>query len=266
MTSERVDDLLVLAVETARAAGAELLRRYGRIEGLETKSTATDPVSDADRASERLIVDALAKARPDDAILGEEGTSRPGTSGIRWVVDPLDGTVNYLYGIDGWAVSIAAEDGDGRLVGVVHQPAENRIFSATRGGGAFVDRQRLRANDPVRMQQALLATGFSYRPDRRAAIGGVIAGLLPQVRDIRRLGTASVDLCMVAAGMVDAYFEEGLNPWDVAAGALIATEAGAAYDDVLATPAGGQGMLAAGPALQPILRAAIEKLVAAAAV
>ena len=166
-------ELLELAEAVARAAGAELLARYGRAGAVETKTSATDPVSEADRASERLLVDALLRARPDDGLMGEEGAARRGSSGLRWVLDPLDGTVNYLYGFPAWAVSVACEDDDGARVGVVHDALRGEIFTAVRGAGAHLlvgdaPPQPLRVNDPVALEQALVATGFSYdRGDRR---------------------------------------------------------------------------------------------------
>ncbi len=250
--------LLDLALRGARAAGVELMARYGAIEGLDSKTSATDPVSDADRASEAMLVDLITTERPDDGILGEEGADRVSRSGLRWVIDPLDGTVNYLYQLDNFAVSVAVEDSDGALVGVVHNPTNGRTYHAIRGQGAAVDGRRLRVNDPVVMEKALLATGFGYTADRRAAQGRLIGELLPQIRDIRRIGSSALDLCTVAAGAVDAYLEEGVQPWDVAAGGLIAREAGALYASV--TPTGApSGCLAAGPALFAELLVVVEE-------
>ncbi len=257
-----IDSLLELAVRAATAAGAELLRRYGHVEGLDTKSSATDPVSDADRAAERMLVELITAERPDDAMIGEEGTDRTGSSGYTWVVDPLDGTVNYLYQLDHFAVSVAIEDtaiedtaipatATG-LVGVVFEPVAGRLFTAARGRGAFLNGRRLRVNEPVALPQAMFATGFGYQPQRRAAQGAFLAHLLPRVRDIRRFGSAALDLCAVAAGTVDGYFEEGIQHWDRAAGALIATEAGAVVAPF--TPTGQPtGWLAAGPSLYAAL-------------
>jgi len=245
-------DLLELAEAAARAAGNELLRRSGHIEGLTTKTSATDPVSDADRAAETLLTRLLLAERPDDGLLGEEGASRRSQSGITWVVDPLDGTVNYLYGLGSWSVSVAAENADGTVVGVVHEPTSGRAFTAIRGAGAWLDGKPIRVNDPVSPAQALLATGFSYLPERRVAEAELIARLLRDVRDIRRIGSAALDLCFVAAGMVDAYLEEDANHWDWAAGSLIVREAGGEVSTV--TPTGGRsGLLAAGPALHRAL-------------
>jgi len=250
--------LLDLATRSARAAGAELMRRYGHVQGLGTKSSATDPVSDADRASEALLARMLRAERPDDGLLGEEGTSVTGRSGITWVVDPLDGTVNYLYGLGNFAVSVAGRDGAGSLVGAVYDPVTDKMFSAARGGGAHCDGRPLRVNDPVPMDRALLATGFGYAAARRAAQGSMIAELLPRVRDIRRFGSAALDLCAVASGTVDGYLEEGVQAWDIAAGALIAAEAGAVV--TTATPTGAEsGVLAAGPALQHALAGWVDE-------
>jgi len=277
-----IDSLLELAVRAATAAGAELLRRYGHVEGLDTKSSATDPVSDADRAAERMLVELITAERPNDAMIGEEGTDRPGSSGYTWVLDPLDGTVNYLYQLDHFAVSVAIEDTAiedtaiedtaiedtaiedtaiadtaipataAGLVGVVFEPVTGRLFTAVRGRGAFLNGRRLRANEPVAMPQAMIATGFGYQPRRRAAQGAFVARLLPRVRDIRRFGSAALDLCAVAAGTVDGYFEEGIQHWDRAAGALIAAEAGAVVAPF--TPTGQPtGWLAAGPTLYAAL-------------
>jgi myo-inositol-1(or 4)-monophosphatase len=247
-TGEDPRALLSLAERAARAAGEELLRRYGVVRGLETKSSDTDPVSDADRASERLLTSVLLGARPDDGILGEEGTSRPSRSGLTWVVDPLDGTVNYLYQVGSWSVSVAADDEQGTVVGVVHDPVAGRTFTAVRGAGAWLNGSPIRVNDPVEVGRALLATGFAYVPERRARQADLVAALLRHVRDIRRIGSAALDLCFVGAGMVDAYHEEHTNHWDVAAGGLVAREAGAVV--TRATPTGGsEGVLAAGPAL-----------------
>ena len=248
--------LLDLALRGARAAGAELMARYGNIQGLNTKTSATDPVSDADRAAERLLVDLITGERPDDGLLGEEGADRESRSGLRWVIDPLDGTVNYLYQLDNFAVSVAVEDSAGSLVGVVHNPTTGRTYHAVRGAGAAVDGRPLRVNDPVPMERALIATGFGYSAERRRDQGGLIAALLPRIRDIRRIGSAALDLCTVAAGAVDGYVEEGVKAWDVAAGGLIAREAGAQY--AVVTPTGAEtGVLVAGPALFAELRDAL---------
>lgn len=249
--------LLELAEQAARQAGRELLDRYGMATGVGTKSSATDPVSDADRAAEEILVAAITRERPGDGLLGEEGADRHASSGLRWVIDPLDGTVNYLYGFPGWCVSVACEDRvDGQwsaLVGVVHDPLRGETFRASRGGGAHLDDIVLTVNDPVELRRALVATGFGYDPEHRRRQAAVVAELLPRVRDIRRAGSAALDLCAVAAGRVDGYYEDTPSRWDWAAGALIAAEAGAVVRPLYA-PDGNAGVLAAGPALfEPLL-------------
>lgn len=255
------DELLRLAVSVAEEAGALLLDFQRQRLTIETKSSDTDPVSEADRASEQLVVDRLSAARPDDGILGEEAAGdRGGTSGLRWVVDPLDGTVNYLYGIPQWCVSIAAEDGDGPLVGVVHDPSRGETFAARRGHGAHLGERRLAVNEVGDLGRTLLATGFAYDPAVRADQGADAARLLRQVRDLRRAGAAALDLAWVAAGRLDAYLEFGLQPWDWSAGRLLVEEAGGVVS-MHHRRLGGQerqGLLAAGrvahEALEPLLR------------
>ncbi|MDL9936388.1 inositol monophosphatase family protein [Gordonia sp. ABSL1-1] len=198
-----------------------------------TKSTETDPVTVADTETETLIRDLLHRARPDDEVLGEEaGGSVRVPSGVRWVVDPIDGTVNFMYGVPAYAVSVAAQVDGESVAGAVVDVARELTYSAALGGGSYVadregNRHRLSCNQIDRAELALVATGFAYDAPRRAAQGRIVAGLLPQIRDIRRIGAAALDLCMVATGAVDAHYEHGLSPWDWAAGALIAAEAGA---------------------------------------
>jgi myo-inositol-1(or 4)-monophosphatase len=239
--------LLEVAREAALAAGGELMRRYGRTVQAGLKSSATDPVSQADRASEQIIVDVIRRHRPGDAMLREEGGASSGEGEYRWVIDPLDGTVNYLYGFGVWAVSIAVSDREGALAGVVHDPLHGETFVALRGGGAWLDDRRLQVNDPVSLASALVATGFSYVAEERRRQARTVARLLPLVGDIRRAGSAALDLCTVASGRVDAFFEDNLSPWDWAAGALIAREAGATVR-MLHGPRS-EGILAAGPAM-----------------
>lgn len=229
-----MQELLGIARSIALDAGELAARR--RREGVEvaaTKSTIVDIVTEADREVERLIRARLADARPDDAILGEEGGSSGGTSGLTWVVDPIDGTVNYLYGIPHYAVSIAVVEGDpdpltwSAVAGCVHNPATGETFTGLRDGGAYAGDRRLQVAPAVSLDQALVATGFAYASETRGEQGALIAKLLPHIRDIRRQGTASLDLCFVADARYNAYFERTLSPWDHAAGALIAREAGA---------------------------------------
>ena len=253
------DDLLRLALTTAEAAGSLLRERFRRpATGVASKSSATDPVSDADRDAEALITRALHDACPDDAVLGEEGAARAGASGRRWIVDPLDGTVNYLYGIAQWAVSIACEDGDGLLLGVVHDPLAGETFRALRGHGAWLGETRLEVTAGVPLERSLVGTGFSYRAEVRAEQAGLVARVLPHVRDLRRAGSAALDLAAVAAGRLDLFYEHGLMPWDLAAGELLVREAGGVVRDLAAGTVLPAGVLAgsaeACAAMQPLLR------------
>jgi myo-inositol-1(or 4)-monophosphatase len=252
------DSLLDIAVDAARQAGALLLDGRGRARGIETKSSATDMVSDMDRAAEATIRAVIGDARPGDAILGEEAGASSGYTGVRWIVDPLDGTTNFLYGFPAWAVSVAAERDGVVVAGAVWDPTHGEMWTAIRGDGAFCNGARLAPlADDVPLGTALVATGFSYQPARREAQGAVIARLLPRVRDIRRAGSAALDLCWVAGGRVDAYFEQGTHVWDWAAGALVASEAGAWVGDFHGGPPSEDGLLAAPPALASILRSEI---------
>jgi myo-inositol-1(or 4)-monophosphatase len=225
-------DLVNLAARLAREAGDMVAngRRTGDL-GVRTKSTATDMVTRWDSASESLIVDALRAARPRDGIVGEEGARVDGTSGIDWYIDPIDGTTNFLYGLGGYAVSIAAADSTGPVAGAVFVPASRELFTAARGRGAFLGSTPITCSTSTTLDTALVATGFSYDSDHRRVQGSRVGAMLPHVRDIRRLGAAAIDLCHVACGRVDAYFEEHLQAWDLAAGLLIATEAGARASD-----------------------------------
>lgn len=229
------DALLDLAVEVAlEAADLVRTRRRSGVEVSGTKSSPVDVVTEVDKESERLISGRLTTARPGDGFLGEEGGSAESTTGVVWVVDPIDGTVNFLYGIPSYAVSIAAQV-DGRSVaGVVVNVHSGERFTATLGGGAFVDGERLqvRAGEPVPLSHRLVGTGFNYVADVKRVQRAAVSALLHEVRDIRRIGSAALDLCMVACGRVDAFVEEGLNPWDLAAGGLVATEAGALLEMV----------------------------------
>ena len=224
--------LLDLAMEAAAAAGA--LLRAGQASAptdVTTKTSLTDMVSELDRASEALIARTILDARPGDAILGEEGgLTGPGTSGVRWVVDPLDGTTNYLYGFPAWAVSIAAEVGGEVAAGVVFDPTHGDTFIALRDHGSWCNGRRLEVGGASSLATALVGTGFGYEPAARARQGIEVAHVLPQVRDIRRGGAAALDLCWVADGRIDAYYERGLQPWDWAAGMLVASEAGAVVE------------------------------------
>jgi len=232
-----------------------LLERYdGPARGLAEKSSGTDMVSDADRDAETLIRELLAAERPDDGLLGEEGSQADGASGRRWVVDPLDGTTNYLYRFPAWVVSIALEDADGGLVGVVHDPLRRETFAAARDRGAKLNDVPIAVSGAERLDTALVGTGFGYAAQRRVEQAAVLARVLPHVRDIRRAGAAALDLCMVACGRLDGYYERGLNAWDWSAGSLIASEAGASVLPLAGEPF---GLVAASPAIAEPLAALV---------
>jgi fructose-1,6-bisphosphatase/inositol monophosphatase family enzyme len=252
-------EVLELAARAARAAGALLLERAGGpASGVASKSSRTDLVSDTDRDAESLIVGMIARERPGDAIVGEEGADAPGSGEVRWLVDPLDGTINYLWGIPQWSVSVAALDGGGPLVGVVHDPSRGETFSAVRGGGARLGERVLRVGPGAPLEEALIGTGFSYVPARRARQAAALPAILPAVRDLRRFGSAAIDLAWVACGRLDGYFERGLNAWDWAAGRLIVSEAGGVVEELPATGEDPLGCIAAPPALIGPLRALVD--------
>ncbi|WP_260610385.1 inositol monophosphatase family protein [Streptomyces sp. WAC06614] len=260
-TEELKKELLELALAAARQAGA--LLRDGRPADLavaKVKSSPIDVVTEMDLAAEKLITGFLSEHRPADGLLGEEGASTEGTSGVRWVIDPLDGTVNYLYGLPSWGVSVAAEYAGRAVVGVVEVPMRGETFRAVAGGGARLGDVPLSCRAAAPLDQALVATGFGYLQARRAHQAEVAARVIPRVRDVRRGGSAAIDLCDVAAGRLDAFYERGLNPWDYAAGDLIAREAGALTGGRPGRPASGELLVAGSPAvfasLQPLLEEA----------
>ena len=245
-----------LATDVATEAAAVLLDALheSRTE-VTTKSTGTDMVTEMDRASEELIVRRIIAERPDDGIVGEEGADRAGTSGVQWVIDPLDGTTNYLYRLPGWNVSVGVEV-DGRPVaGAVVVPTVGDTFSAALGHGATANGVPLVADrHGPPLAEALIGTGFSYDPAVRSRQAELLAALLPRVRDIRRMGAAAVDLCSVACGRLDAYYERGLSWWDLAAGGLIAAEAGATLSAIDGGPVEPGSVLAAAPPIATPLR------------
>jgi myo-inositol-1(or 4)-monophosphatase len=252
-------EVLALAERAARLAGQELMARFGR-GGLRVsaKSTPTDPVSDADLAAEAAIRGLLAAERPGDAILGEEGGAGGGAGVLRWVVDPLDGTVNYLYGFPAFAVSVACEDAAGALAGVVLDPLGGECFAATRSGPPTLGGEPLPASERAQtLAQALVATGFGYDPAVRAIQAQGLLRLLPRVRDIRRAGSAALDLCSCACGRVDAYYERGVKAWDIAAGALICERAGLVCRPLAPAGALPGGIVVAPPALIDELEALV---------
>jgi myo-inositol-1(or 4)-monophosphatase len=254
------DRLLDVAVEAARRAGALLADGLGEARHVETKSSATDMVSEMDRGAEALIRAVLAEQRPGDTVLGEEGGEVAGGSGVRWIVDPLDGTTNFLYGFPAWCVSVAAECDGEIVVGAVFDPTHNELWTAVRGQGASRNGASLpMLVDRADLSTALVATGFGYLADERASQGRLAAYVLPRVRDLRRAGSAALDLCWVAAGRVDAYFEQGTNLWDWAAGALVAAEAGAWVGGYDGGPPSAAGLVVARPALAVELRALLRR-------
>jgi myo-inositol-1(or 4)-monophosphatase len=265
-SASEITDLRSLARNLALEAGAMI--RGGRPDQVlvaATKSTEVDPVTDMDRASEELLRRRLALRRPHDAVLGEEGDDVPGTSGLTWVLDPIDGTVNYLYGIASFAVSVAVVAGGTDpatwtpLAGAVHSVVDGATWTAARGQGAEKDGRELRVRRAPSLATSLVGTGFGYDADRRAQQAQVLAHVLPKVRDIRRLGAAAIDLCLLAEGSLDLYYERGLNPWDVAAGGLVAVEAGAALSGLRGAPATNLMTVAGSPDRQAELVALLEE-------
>jgi myo-inositol-1(or 4)-monophosphatase len=216
-----------LAERMAQAAGALILNGLNDARRLDTKSSGTDLVTEMDQAAEALIVSMIHAERPNDGVLGEEGASDPGTSGVRWVIDPIDGTTNYVYRHPFFSVSIGVERDGVTVAGAVAIPMLNELYSAVLGGGATRNDQPISVSAETDITHALVGTGFAYKPEFRAIQGHRVSRLLPAIREIRRGGSAAIDLCFVADGRLDAYYEDGLNPWDECAGLLIAHEAGA---------------------------------------
>ena len=248
-------DLMRLAADLASQAGrVHVAGAHGDLQ-IETKSSSTDMVSQVDREAERLIVDTLRQARPADAILAEEGSDREGSGDVRWVVDPLDGTTNFVYGYPAYAASIAAEVGGVARVGVVYDSVTGMSYEAIAGHGAWCGERRLSVRKQNDLSRALVATGFSYDAAERQAAGRALGAILGRIRDVRRSGSAALDLCNMAAGRLDAYFEAGLAPWDHAAGALIAREAGADVRHLLSASGHTPVIVAAHPILMPALLA-----------
>jgi myo-inositol-1(or 4)-monophosphatase len=235
-----------IAEAVAREAGRQLRDAFGG-EGVNVtaKSSPTDLVSEADHAAERLIRERLAAARPGDGVLGEEGGVAEGSSGLRWVVDPLDGTINFLFGIPQWAVSIACEDSEGTLAGVIYDPMRDELWTAERDGQALLDGRPIEASRRADLATTLVATGFGYDAEVRAYQAEVIGRLLPRVRDIRRFGSAALDLAWAAAGRHDAFYERGLNAWDLAAGELLCRRAGLSVRRLEPAPPAPGGVLVA---------------------
>jgi myo-inositol-1(or 4)-monophosphatase len=261
--SDEVTDLVELAEKMALEAGALARDRRSAVERMPvatTKSSPTDVVTASDTAVERLIRSRIQEARPDDAVVGEEDGHSAGKSGVAWVVDPIDGTVNYMYGIPQYAVSIAVQVDGVVEAGVVHNPVSAESWTAVRGQGARLDGRPIRVSNCSDLSVALVATGFAYFPDRRARQGRILAELLPLIRDVRRGGAAALELTAVACGRLDGYYERGLQPWDYAAGALIAAEAGAVVGGLHGADVSTDMTIAASPAIAPVLRDHLERL------
>lgn len=259
-TEDLLEQLLMLARTVATQAGSFLAEGLkGPRIAVETKSSAVDMVSEMDKGAEELIVGFIQSNRPNDAILGEEGTSKPGTTGVRWIIDPLDGTTNYLYGQPLWAVSIGIEIDDIPSVGVVYSPVLGELFHAVIGKGAFCNDQPIHASDCSQAAVALVATGFGYSPELRAWQGTIVAGLLPQVRDIRRGGSAALELAFVASGRVDVYYERGCNAWDFSAGTVLVREAGGVVTDLFDGQPANEMCLAAAPGMHEWVRSYLQR-------
>jgi myo-inositol-1(or 4)-monophosphatase len=271
MSSPVSDALLDELVDVARTIALEsgAMIRTGRPDDVEvaaTKSSAQDVVTAMDLAVEAHLRERLAELRPDDAILGEEGGSSDGTSGVTWVVDPIDGTVNYLYGLPSYSVSVAAVVGPPDpaawtvVAACVHAPADGRTFVAALGRGATLDGAPIRVRTATSLLDSLVGTGFGYRVERRVAQARVVAEVIPLVRDIRRIGSAALDLCTVASGGLDLYYERGLSPWDLAAGQLVATEAGALVTGLDGAAPGAEMTVAGAPERHAELVAILSRL------
>jgi myo-inositol-1(or 4)-monophosphatase len=255
--SQAEDELLDVAHDAARAAAAELTARFGRRQqDVRAKSGPTDLVSEADVAAETAIRRVLSERRPQDAVLGEEGGAT-GNGDLRWVIDPLDGTINFLFGVPVFAVSVACEDGDGALVGVVLDPVRDETFAAMRSGPATLNGAEITASSQADLATSLVATGFGYDADVRAKQAAVLGRVLPRVRDIRRGGAAALDLSWCACNRYDAYYERGVKRWDISAGGLIAERAGLSVRPLEAAADGPPGVVAAPPALLDELLALI---------
>ena len=249
--ADGLNELLAIAEEAARAAGALLVDRFesGQVGAVRMKSSRTDPVSESDTAAERTIRALLAERRPDDAVVGEEGADQAGSSGMRWFVDPIDGTVNFVHGLPAWTVTLACQDASGTLAGVVYDPIRDEMFAATREGDATVNGVVIEVPRVASLDRALVATGFGYDAARRARQGEVAARVLAAAADLRRIGSAAMDLAWTACGRMDAFYERGLNPWDAAAGALICERAGLSVRSLAPVEGLPDGLLAAPEAI-----------------
>ena len=248
-------ELLPIAIEAAHGAGELLMKSFGGDrEGVATKTSPTDLVSKADEDAERFLLDLITSKRPGDGILAEEGGRAESSTGYRWVIDPLDGTVNFLFRIPVWSVSLAVEDRNGTVAGVVFDPNRNETFAALRGDGARLNDRPLRVSNRTDLATALIGTGFAYDVNRRIVQARVAADVLGKVRDIRRAGSAALDLCAVASRRLDGFYEAYTEPWDRAAGALIVTEAGGVVSEGPAPAGEGTTIFAANESLHDELK------------
>lgn len=249
------EELLAIATEAARAAGELLLERFGSPSvGVSAKSSPTDLVSDADRDAERRLLEIITTRRPTDGLLTEETGARRGTSGLTWVIDPLDGTINFLFGLPMWCVSLAVEDETGPLVAVTHDPNRSETFTAARSRGTFLNDSRIRVTDQQDLAVALVATGFAYDAEARTHQADLLRRVLPRVRDIRRAGSAALDLAWLACGRFDGFYEAPMKPWDKAAGVLLVAEAGGVVSDLPAPLGSDTGVIAANARLHDELK------------
>ena len=248
-------ELLEVALEASAEAGAVLMDRVGSVGKVETKSSPTDPVTEADKRAETVLLHVIRSRRPKDSIISEESGVEDGGSALRWVVDPLDGTVNFLYGIPAWSVSVAVEDYRGCLAAVIRNPPRDETFTAVRGGGARLNGQAIRVSDVVDLSEALVGTGFSYVPEARLVQAERLPRVLPTVRDVRRLGSAALDLAYLACGRLDGFFEAPMERWDKAAGELLVREAGGILSELAAPlPDQSPGLIASNPGLHEALK------------
>ncbi len=255
-------ELRVIAAEAARAAGELLRERFvaGGERATGSKSTPTDLVSEADLAAERAIRELIAARRPGDAILGEEGGETQEGEGLRWVVDPLDGTVNFLFGIPQWCVSVAVGDDDGGLAGVVFDPLRDELFAGERGSRATLNGEPIAGSDSSELATSLVGTGFAYSSEVRELQAQVLAGVLPRVRDVRRMGSAALDLAWTAAGRYDAFYERGVQAWDTAAGEVLCACSGLEIRPLQAQGVAPAGILVAPPGLIEALEALVVQV------
>ena len=262
MSSLPASDALAIGVEAARAAGAVLVERFGGpASGVRSKTSATDLVSEADERAEHTIVGYLRARRPDDALMAEEGSLATGRTGLRWYIDPLDGTINFLYGIPHWCVAICCADDHGPLAAAIYDPLRDELFSGMRGAGAWLNDVPLRVSRKDDLASALLGTGFAYVSEARRIQGRILASVIGEVRDVRRNGSASLDLAWTAAGRLDAYFESVDKPWDWMPGTLLVREAGGRVTELTPSNPALPRIIASAPDIHDALNRLLERAV-----